>query len=251
VTTSEEIRSRPFLVEERPQLPVVVTDADVLWGNVLATAEKTGILYRGTSSSSSAVEDQPAYDGDGFVQSVIGPQIRIRRRDVEDFHTFALALRGFVGNDVLVHVLADMRLKKHFGPRGGGGKITRPEDRGDVVGAGGSPPGRATTAATTNSNPTELAVPYTAANLASTNSEFAHPDVQLALTLLMYYEEGISFSQFSRVLKFLIRKLQSKAKVHEDEHVRDAAKNFFRSQEQDVAERDQEEVKNLLDFDGG
>ena len=48
-------------------------------------------------------------------------------------------------------------------------------------------------------------MPYLYAQTPSPTSEFAHPDVRLAFTLLQYYQMGLPQAQFHRVLAHMYR----------------------------------------------
>ena len=49
-----------------------------------------------------------------------------------------------------------------------------------------------------------IAVPYDAADIPSTKSEYQHPDVSIFLSYFAYYTKGLTYEQFLEALKKLL-----------------------------------------------
>ena len=82
-----------------------------------------------------------------------------------------LALRGLLAGDILLHCL----MKRHRVDYG----IARPGKK-------------------------RIAIPFRSADTPSKRSEFAHPDCAIVLTLLAYYDDGLSLSEVTEVFQTLL-----------------------------------------------
>eukprot|EP00434_Breviolum_minutum_P034401 symbB.v1.2.030448.t1/scaffold3429.1/size56941/4 len=101
---------------------------------------------------------------------------------LEERKTMILALRGFLAFSVLQHCL-EKRHSVEYGIRRSHGK--------------------------------RLAVPYRASNTPSERSEFKHPDCAIVLTLLSYFDDGLSFDELKQAFAALLKCDQS---VQEDRY---------------------------------
>lgn len=88
----------------------------------------------------------------------------------ESYQHDVLALRGFLSGDILRHCL----MKRHRVSYG----VARPGKK-------------------------RVAIPFRFADTPAERSEFAHPDCALALTVLAYYFDGLTFNEVSQTLKVL------------------------------------------------